>query len=133
MASTRINSENKENRVESDPAMGLTTHCLVLLEQPPIGGEDPAPLWRLSCAVDLSPGEPELVLNTILIGPFIHSRQAVAIGKFPGAVIKWIFWFESDHGRAEALITLIPGNSLHHHCGVYTIPHPPPGPLDGRP
>jgi hypothetical protein len=128
MSSVRINSEERENRVDSDPNVGFTTHCLVLLDQPPIRDDDASPIWRIKAAVDLGvAGEPLFDLNTILIGPFIHKRQAVAIAKFPGAVKQWSFWFESDHGRAEALVTLLPGNSLHHFCGVYAIPHPPEG------
>lgn len=124
---TRIKSEDPENRIDSDPNVGFTTHCLVLLDQPPIQGDEASPIWRLKAAVDLGIGEPLFDLNTILVGPFIHKRQAVAIAKFPGAVRQWSFWFESDHGRAEGFVTLLPGNSLHHFCGVYAIPHPPEG------
>src|SRR4051794_6086415 len=117
----RINSENKENKLEI-PANGSNV-CLVIVEQLPIDSENPSPIWRLSVAVDLGldavEQESELLLNTILIGPFIHRRQAVAIAKSPGLIRRWMFWFESDHGRAEALVTLLPRTTMHNDCGLY--------------
>jgi hypothetical protein len=126
---TVINSEAKKNEIQTEPHLSISNHCVVIMEQAPIGADDPAPIWRVSAGVTTRPMIDDhtgpLLLNTILVGPLVRIRQVVAIARFPGNVDRWTWWFESDHGRAEASVWLLPGRSDAGPCGVFPVPFPP--------
>ncbi len=128
-----INSESAKNEITTDPNEPISNHCLVILEQAAIGADDPAPIWRVSVGASVQPVIKDhvgpLLLNAILVGPLVRVRQVVAIARFPGDVTQWTFWFESDHGRAEATVWLVPGRSEAGPCGLFPVPFPPVGQL----
>ena len=128
MSGVKIKSEDKTNEVMTDSG-AISNHCVVIIEQETINAEDPAPMWRVGVGLTVRP-MPEgyrekIILNTIVIGPLINARQVVAIAKFPGDVDQWTFWFESDLGRLEATVWLVPGRSDPGHCGLFSVPFPP--------
>jgi len=126
---TEIDSEKERNVVSTDPQLGPWTHCVVIMEQPPLDGDDPAPQWRISVtltlrdALSLGPDVIQADLPTVVVGPLIHKRQIVALAKYPGLVLAWAFRFESDAGRAKARVWLHPGNSPIGECGIFVVPH----------
>jgi len=129
MSVVEIDSENRTNVVETDPQFGATNHCVVIVEQPPLVGRAVPPRWRVSATLtlmDLALGPDPLLANlpTVIVGPLIHKRQIVALAKYPGRVVKWSFWFESDEGRAKGLVWLHPGSSPHGDCGIFVVHSP---------
>ncbi|UQA60408.1 hypothetical protein [Polyangium aurulentum] len=130
MSVAEIDSEKQTNVVSTDPLLGPWTHCVVIMEQPPLLGDDPPPRWRLSATLtlrDTIAGNVEAMqadLPTVVVGPLIHKRQIVALAKYPGLVSRWLFRFESDDGRARARVWLHPGNSPMGECGIFVVPHP---------
>lgn len=130
MSVAEIDSENKINVVETDPQFGPWTHCVVIMEQPPLQGDNPPPTWRLSAtltlrdpSIDAGPEPMQADLPTVMVGPLIHRRQIVALAKYPGEVSRWTFRFESDYGRARARVWLHPGISPTGECGIFVVPH----------
>ncbi len=128
MSVAEIDSEARQNVVDTGPKFGRWTHCAVIMEQPPLLGDEPAPQWRISVTLTLVDGrfgpEPLLAdLPTIIIGPLIHKRQIVAIAKYANIVSKFSFRFESDAGRAAARVWLHPGFSLVTDCGLFVVRH----------
>lgn len=125
----KISSEAPKNEIESDPGVALSNQCVLIMEQAPISADDPAPIWRVSVGLITQPMVKDhvgpLLLNTILIGPLLHVRQVVAIARFPADVERWVWWFESDHGRAEASVWILPGRSDAGPCGLFPVPFPP--------
>ncbi len=121
-----IDSEAKKNEIEaiSNP---WTNHCVVIMEQGPLDFDDRAPRWRISATLYIN-DEPsstriEADLPFIKIRPIEHKRQIVAIAKAPVHVLKWVFRFECDEGRAKALVWLFPGKSIPSECGIFEVPH----------
>jgi hypothetical protein len=129
MGVAEIDSERERNVVATDPANGPWTHCAVIMEQPPLEGDDPPPQWRVSATLtlrdplSLGPMPFQADLPTVIVGPIIHKRQIVALAKYPGIVLVWSFRFESDAGRAKALVWLHPGFSPMGECGIFVVPH----------
>jgi len=130
MSVVEIDSETKINLVETDPLFGPSNHCVVIMEQPPLLGRAEPPRWRVSATLTLRDpfgfGRDLLLatLPTVIVGPLIHARQVVALAKYPGAVWKWTFRFESDEGRAKGLVWLHPGSSPHGDCGILVVHSP---------
>jgi hypothetical protein len=128
MSVTEIDSEKATNVVKTNPNFGTSNHCVVIMEQPPLLGEDPVPSWRVSVTLTLrdpmlGPDPIEADLPTVVVGPLIHKRQVVAIARYPGQVIQWAFRFESDDGRAKARVWLHTGYSSPGDCGIFVIAH----------
>lgn len=128
MSVAEIDSEKPSNVVETDPTFGASTHCVVIMEQPPLDGEDPPPRWRISVTLLLRDAvlgpDPILAdLPVVVVGPLVHKRQIMAVARYPGRVSQWTFRFESDEGRAKARVWLHPGSSLTGECGIFVIPH----------
>ncbi len=128
MSVAEIDSEARQNSVDTGQKFGRWTHCTVIMEQPPLWGDEPLPQWRISVTLTLFDGrfgaEPLLAdLPTVIVGPLIHKRQVVAIAKYPSIVSKWSFRFESDAGRAAARVWLHPGFSLVTDCGLFVVRH----------
>lgn len=128
MGVTEIDSEKTTNLVKTDPQFGTSNHCVVIMEQPPLLGEANIPRWRIAVTLTLQdstlgPDALEADLPTVIVGPLIHKRQVVAIAKYPGRVIQWVFRFESDEGRAKARVWLHPGFSTRGDCGIFVVPH----------
>jgi len=128
MGGAEIDSEARQNVVDTGKALGQWTHCTVIMEQPPLWGDEPLPQWRVSALLTLLDArfglEPLLAdLPTVIVGPLIHKRQIVAIAKYPNIVAKWSFRFESDSGRAAARVWLHPGLSLITECGIFVVRH----------
>ncbi len=128
MSVAEIDSEAKKNVVETDPQFGPSTHCVVIMEQPPLLGDEPPPQWRVSATLTLR--DPVLGKNavladlpTVIVGPMIHKRQVVAMAKYPARVERWSFRFESDAGRATARVWLHPGTSPVTECGIFVVRH----------
>jgi len=128
MSVTEIDSERERNVVKTFAANEPWTHCVVIMEQPPLEGDDPPPQWRVSVTLTLR--DPELGLGSfeadlpmVVVGPLIHKRQIVAVAKYPSIVLAWAFRFESDAGRAKALVWLHPGASPMGDCGIFVVPH----------
>jgi hypothetical protein len=127
-SAAEIDSEKERNEVATNAQFGPCTHCVVIMEQPPLDGDDPPPQWRVSAALTLRdpvifPDPMTADLPTVVVGPLIHKRQIVAIAKYPGLVSVWSFRFESDAGRAKARVWLHPGNSPMGECGIFVVPH----------
>lgn len=123
-----IDSEARQNVVETATTRARWTHCVVIMEQPPLLGDEPPPQWRISVTLTLEDPylgpEPVLAdLPTVIVGPLIHKRQIVAIAKYPSNVSKWSFRFESDAGRAAARVWLHPGYSPVTECGLFVVRH----------
>jgi hypothetical protein len=123
-----IDSEARQNVVDTGKRFGRWTLCTIIMEQPPLLGDEPLPQWRISATLTLFDErfgfEPLLAdLPTIIVGPLIHKRQVVAIAKYPNIVSKWTFRFESDAGRATARVWLHPGLSLITECGLFVVKH----------
>lgn len=123
-----IDSEARQNVVDTGKTFGRWTHCTIIMEQPPLLGEAPPPQWRISVTltiVDAFLGPEPLLANlpTIIVGPLIHKRQIVAIAKYPSIVSKWSFLFESDAGRATARVWLHPGSAPVTECGLFVVKH----------
>lgn len=128
MSVAEIDSELKQNVVESDPKFGASTHCIVIMEQPPLMGDDPPPQWRVSATLTLRDpvlGKEALLatLPTVIVGPLIQKRQVVAMAKYPSPVAQWTFRFSSDAGRATARVWLHPGTSPVTECGLFVVRH----------
>ena len=128
MGVVEIDSERERNVVATDPANTAWNHCVVIMEQPPLEGDDPPPQWRISATLTLrdpllGPAPLQADLPTVIVGPLIHKRQIVALAKYPGTVLVWSFRFESDAGRAKALVWLHPGISPTGDCGIFVVPH----------
>jgi hypothetical protein len=129
MSVAEIDSEKERNVVETNPQFGPWTHCVVIMEQPPLDGDEPPPQWRISATLTFRDpaafgSDPVLAdLPTVVVGPLIHKRQVVALAKYPGSVLKWSFRFESDAGRAKARVWLHPGVSSTGECGIFVVPH----------
>ena len=126
MSVVEIDSEKQTNLVETDPQFGPSTHCVVIMEQPPLLGASQPPRWRVSATLTLRDvvlgHDPVLAdLPTVMVGPIIHKRQIVAVAKYPGPVSRWSFRFESDDGRAKALVWLHPGTSTRNECGIFVV------------
>ncbi|MDI1450775.1 hypothetical protein [Polyangium sp. 6x1] len=124
MSVVEIDSEKKSNTVETSPNFGPSTHCVVIMEQLPLQRASPPPRWRVAATLTLRDPlfgpEPVLAdLPTVVVGPLIHKRQVVAMAKYAGLVSQWSFRFESDDGRAKALVWLHPGTSPMHECGIF--------------
>ncbi|MDI1451870.1 hypothetical protein [Polyangium sp. 6x1] len=128
MSVAEIDSEARQNIVETEPQFGPSTHCVVIMEQPPLMGDEPPPQWRVSATLalrDKALGKGALLadLPTVVVGPLIHKRQVVAIAKYPSSVDRWSFRFESDAGRATARVWLHPGTSPVTECGLFVVQH----------
>ncbi len=128
MSVAEIDSEKTSNVVETDPNFGMSTHCVVIMEQPPLFGEAQAPRWRISATLRLQDPvlgpDPVLAdLPVVVVGPLVHKRQIMAVARYPGRVVQWTFRFESDEGRAKALVWLHPGISVTGECGIFVVPH----------
>ncbi|HRI71024.1 MAG TPA: hypothetical protein PK156_42625 [Polyangium sp.] len=125
-AGAEIDSEAKKNEV-TVTSNGYTNHCLVIMEQGAIEFDATAPRWRISASllvVDEDVGVNfEADLPFITIRPIQHKRQIVAIAHVPMIVSKWTFRFESDAGRAKAMVWLVPGISMPFECGIFEVPH----------
>ena len=126
MSVVEIDSERQTNIAETDLQFGPSTHCVVIMEQPPLLGASVPPRWRVSATLTLRDVVfgPELVLAdlpTVIVGPLIHKRQIVAVARYPGRVARWSFRFESDEGRAKALVWLHPGTSPTDQCGISLV------------
>lgn len=120
-----INSEAAENIVRVDAGLP-STHCVLIIEPKPLPVDDPAPFWRVS--VDVTLHDPALgleplvaTLPTVIVGPVMHRRQVAAIARYPGFVSEWTWRFESDAGRAQALVWLHPGESVRNDCGIIVL------------
>lgn len=121
-----IDSEAKKNEVVAS-VNSYTNHCVVIMEQGPMDLDTRAPRWRISATLHIH-DEPsgtriEADLPFIKIRPLLHKRQIVAIAKAPMAVLRWTFRFESDEGRAKAIVWLFPGRSTASECGIFEVPH----------
>ncbi len=121
-----IDSEAKENVVRVDAGLP-STHCVLIVEPEALQIDNPAPFWRIS--VDVTLRDPALgleplvaTLPTAIMGPILHRRQVAAIARYPGFVSEWTWRFESDAGRARALVWLHPGESIRDHCGIIVLP-----------
>jgi hypothetical protein len=131
IAGAEIDSERTTNVVETDPTLGSSTHCVVIMEQPPLDVEDPSPRWRISATLTLRDSaalgpDPILAdLPVVVVGPLVHKRQIMAVARYPGRVFKWSFRFESDNGRAKARVWLHPGTSTTGECGIFVVRHSP--------
>ncbi|MRG98473.1 hypothetical protein [Polyangium spumosum] len=130
MRVAEIDSEKAMNVVETDPDFGASNHCVIIMEQPPLDGEDPAPRWRVSATLTLrdavlGPDSIQADLPVVVVGPLVHKRQIMAVARYPGRVVKWSFRFESDDGRAKARVWLHPGSSLMGECGIFVVAHDP--------
>lgn len=128
MSVAEIDSESKQNVVESDPQFGPSTHCIVIMEQPPLMGDEPPPQWRVSATLTLRDpvfGKEALLatLPTVIVGPLIQKRQVVAMAKYPSPVERWTFRFSSDAGRATARVWLHSGNAPVTECGIFVVRH----------
>jgi hypothetical protein len=128
MSVAEIDSEARQNVVETEPQFGATTHCVVIMEQPPLQGDEPPPQWRVSATLtlrDIVLGKNVVLadLPTVILGPLIHKRQVVAMAKYPAPVERWSFRFESDAGRATARVWLHPGTSPVTECGIFVVQH----------
>jgi hypothetical protein len=128
MSVAEIDSEKAANVVKTDPQFGMSNHCVVIMEQPPLLGEDPVPRWRVSVTLTLrdprlGPDPLEADLPTVVVGPLVHKRQIVAIARYPGRVTQWTFRFESDDGRAKARVWLHQGYSSRRDCGIFVVHH----------
>lgn len=129
VGATEIDSEKDRNVVETDPSLDPSNHCVVIMEQLPMTYHDPPPTWRVSVALTIR--DPlvfgktpmQVDLPTVIIGPLILKRQAVAVARYPGRVTLWSFRFESDAGRAKALVWLHPGVSPTDQCGIEVVRH----------
>lgn len=125
-----IDSEKEINLVETEPQFGPSSHCVVIMEQPPLFGRTAMlPRWRVSATLTIrgEPFYPDQViadLPTVVVGPLVHKRQVVAVAKYPGLVSKWSFHFQSDEGRAKGLVWLLPGNSTLNECGIFVVVSP---------
>lgn len=121
-----IDSEAKKNELVVS-LNSYTNHCVVMMEQGPIDLDAAAPRWRISATLffhDVLLGRRlEADLPFITIRPLEHTRQIVAIAKAPLAVLRWVFRFESDEGRAKAMVWLVPGSSMASECGIFEVPH----------
>lgn len=120
-----INSEAQENIVRVNAGLP-STHCVLIVEPDALPVDDPAPFWRIS--VDVTLCDPALgleplvaTLPTVILGPIMHRRQVAAIARYPGFVSEWTWRFESDYGRARALVWLHPGESVRNHCGIIIL------------
>lgn len=128
MSVTEIDSEKQTNVVTTESRFGLSNHCVVIMEQPPLFGQATIPSWRIAVTLTLRDPSlgPELLeadLPTVIVGPLVHKRQIVAIAKYPGRVVQWAFRFESDEGRAKARVWLHPGISMPGDCGIFVVMH----------
>ena len=128
MSVAEIDSEARQNVVETEPQFGPSTHCIVIMEQPPLLGDQPPPQWRVSATLTLRDpvlGKDAVLadLPTVIVGPLIHKRQVVAMAKYPARVERWSFRFESDAGRATARVWLHPGTSPVTECGIFVVHH----------
>ena len=128
MSVAEIDSEKATNVVKTDPQFGMSNHCVVIMEQPPLLGEANIPRWRIAVTLTLrdstlGPDPLEADLPMVMVGPLIHKRQIVAIAKYPGRVTQWAFRFESDEGRAKARVWLHPGFSARGDCGIFVVEH----------
>ncbi|MDI1484367.1 hypothetical protein [Polyangium sp. y55x31] len=128
MSVAEIDSEARQNIVETEPQFVPSTHCVVIMEQPPLMGDEPPPQWRVSVTLTLrdkalGKGAVLADLPTVIVGPLIHKRQVVAIAKYPSPVDRWSFRFESDAGRATARVWLHPGTSPVTECGLFVVQH----------
>jgi len=126
MSVVEIDSEKDSNVVETDPQFGPSTHCVVIIEQPPLLGRARLPRWRVAATLTLHDAvfgpEPMLAdLPAVIVGPLIQKRQVVAIARYPVAVSKWSFRFDSDEGRSKGLVWLHPGTSVSHKCGIVVV------------
>ena len=127
MVGVDIDSERTGNRVVTGVQSLQTTHCVLIMEQPPLAVDDAAPRWRVSVALTLrdsalGPGLLEAMLPAVVVGPILHRRQIVAIAYYPSYVLRWEWWFESDAGRARAQVWLHPGVSAHKKVGIWVLP-----------
>ncbi|MDI1445943.1 hypothetical protein [Polyangium sp. 6x1] len=126
---TEIDSEKERNVVETDPALEPSNHCVVIMEQLPLTYHEPAPTWRVSVALTIRDAgvfgklSIQADLPTVIIGPLLLKRQIVAVARYPGRVASWSFRFESDAGRAKALVWLHPGVSPTDQCGIHVVQH----------
>ena len=130
MRVAEIDSEKAMNVVETDPDFGASNHCVIIMEQPPLDGEDPAPRWRVSATLTLwdavlGPDPIQADLPVVVVGPLVHKRQIMAVARYPGRVVRWSFRFESDDGRAKARVWLHPGSSVMGECGIFVVAHEP--------
>jgi len=128
MSVAEIDSEKATNVVKTDPQFGMSNHCVVIMEQPPLLGEANIPRWRIAVTLilqdtTLGPDPLEADLPTVMVGPLVRKRQIVAIAKYPGRVVQWAFRFESDEGRSKARVWLHPGFSAHVDCGIFVVTH----------
>jgi len=128
MSVVEIDSEAKQNVVETDPQFGPSTHCILIMEQPPIMGFGPPPRWQVSATLTLRDAMlgSEAVLATlpsVIVGPFVQKVQVVAMGKYPVPVEKWSFRFWSDAARATARVWLHTGNAPVTECGLFVVQH----------
>lgn len=128
MSVAEIDSEAKQNVVETDPQFGPSTHCVVIMEQPTLLGDEPPPRWQVSATLtlqDAALGKEAVVatLPTVIVGPLVQKRQIVAMAKYPNPVVKWSFRFWSDAGRATARVWLHPGNAPVTECGIFVVRH----------
>lgn len=129
MSVVEINSEARENVVETSPKLGPSNHCLVIMEPEPLATLHAVPpRWRVAVTltlVDPVLGPDPLLadLPTVVVGPLIHKRQIAAVAKYPGNVTKWSFRFESDQGRATARVWLHPATAPHCECGIFPVHH----------
>ena len=121
-----IDSEAKKNEIVVS-LNSYVNHCVVIMEQGPIELDAAAPRWRISATLffhDVLLGRRiEADLPFVTIRPLEHKRQIVAIAKAPLAVLQWTFRFESDEGRAKAMVWIVPGTSTASECGIFEVPH----------
>ena len=130
MSVAEIDSEKATNLVETDPSFGPSNHCVVIMEQPALDGEDPAPRWRISATLTLrdpvlGPDPLQADLPVVVVGPLAHKRQIMVVARYPSRVAQWSFRFESDDGRAKARVWLHPGHSVTGECGIFVVTHAP--------
>lgn len=126
--STEIDSERKENKVETDIKLPPSSFCTVIVEQPAVDYDAAPPVWSVS--VELLIRDPVLSPDPVLaqfapisIGPFSHPRQIVAFAAYPLPMVRrWTFWFWSSSPRAKARVLLHAGTNTAGLCGLFPVP-----------
>jgi hypothetical protein len=122
-----IDSERKQNSVSTEGPLPLSTHCVLIMEQPAMSIDDAAPTWRVSVRLIirdpiLGQEDLEASLPAVIVGPILHHRQVVAVARYPSPVARWEWTFESDDGRARARVWLHPGQSERAVAGIFVLP-----------
>lgn len=127
MLAVELDSEKKENKAITEPQIIISNQCVLIMEPAPLQILERAPIWRVSVEVVLRDpvlGAEDLraMLPAASLGPIMHTRQVVAVARYPSSVCQWVWFFESSAGRAKAKVWLHPVNAPHCDIGVFVLP-----------